>query len=140
MDKEIQANQWWLDMWHERTSPLDPSSPNRFWGEGKRERKENRFLERESTFSLEFPVIGLSNPGEPRDKVAPHSKSYAWILVLWIFDKLREVEVFSYLVISCLKAMTMVLGVVRPGRATDFGSKKWNRYMMRGAVHGQPTD
>ena len=83
MDKEIQANQWWLDMWHERTSPLDPSSPNRFW-EKEKERKENRFLEREgeSPFSLEFSVIGPSNPGEPRGKVAPHCKSYAWISIL----------------------------------------------------------
>ena len=50
MDKEIQANQWWLDMWHERTSPLDPSSPNRFWEKEKereRERKEEDFRERE---------------------------------------------------------------------------------------------
>ena len=30
------------------------------------------------------------------------------------FRQLREVGVFSYLVISCLKAMTKVLGVVRP--------------------------
>ena len=56
------------------------------------------------------------------------------------FRQLREVGVFSYLVISCLKAMTMVLGVVRPRRATNFDSKKWNQCMMRGAVHGQPTD
>ena len=81
-------------------------------------------------------MIGPLNPGEPRDKVAPHDKSYTWIPILWSFDKLWEVGVFSYLVISCLKAMTMVLGVVRPGRAMDFGSKKWNRCMMRGAVHG----
>ena len=47
------------------------------------------------------------------------------------FRQLQEVGVFSYLVISYLKAMTMVLGVVRPGRATDFGYKKWIRCMMR---------
>ena len=40
------------------------------------------------------------------------------------FRQLREVGVFSYLVISYLKSMTMVLGVVRPGRARDFSSKK----------------
>ena len=85
-------------------------------------------------------MIGPSNPGEPRGKVAPHGKSYAWVPVLWSFDKLQKVWVFSYLVIYCLKAMTMVLGVVRPGRATDFDSTKWNRCMMRGAVHGQPKD
>ena len=49
-----------FDMWHERTSPLDPSSPNRIgWGkerEIEREKKEERervgFLEREALPSL----------------------------------------------------------------------------------------
>ena len=88
MDKEIQANKWWLDMWHERTSPLDPSSPNRFWEKEKEreQRKESFCRERVSTFSLNFPVIGPSNPGEPRGKVAPHCKSYAWVPDLWSFD------------------------------------------------------
>ena len=44
------------------------------------------FLERSPTFSLEFPAIGPSDPGEPRDKVAPHCKSYEWVPVLWSFD------------------------------------------------------
>ena len=58
---------------------------------------------RSSHFSLGFPVIGPSNPGEARGKVDPHYKSYAWVPVLWSFDKLWEVGVFSYLVTSCLK-------------------------------------
>ena len=92
MDDEIQATQWWLNMWHERTSPLDPSSPNRMgWGEkrGKKDREEGREgfqRERVSNFSLNFPVIRLSNPSEPRGKVAPHCKSYAWVPVFWSFD------------------------------------------------------
>ena len=87
MDKEIQAYQRWLDMWHERTSPLDPSSPNRFWEKEKeREKKESFCKERVSTFSLNFSVIDPSNPGEPRGKVAPRYKSYAWIPILWSFD------------------------------------------------------
>ena len=53
MDKEIQVNQWWLEMWHERTSPLDPSSPNRFWEKEKgKGRRKSRFLERECLTSL----------------------------------------------------------------------------------------
>ena len=52
----------------------------------KGERKERDFRERSSTFSLKFPVIGQSNPGEPRDKVAPHGKGYTWIPILWNFD------------------------------------------------------
>ena len=39
-----------------------------------------------STFSLNFPVIGSSNPGEPKGKVAPYCKSYAWVPVLWSFN------------------------------------------------------
>ena len=57
----------------------------------KRERKERGeeeedFRERESTFSLNFPVISPSNPDETRDKVDPHYKSYAWVSILWSFD------------------------------------------------------
>ena len=54
------------------------------------ERKEWDFRERSSTFSLEFPAIGPSDPGEPRDKVAPHGKGYAWVLVLWSFDNSKR--------------------------------------------------
>ena len=59
--------------------------------------KRGIFKERNSNFSLEFPVIGPSNSSEPRDKVAPHGKSYAYAPILWSFDKLRKVKVFSYL-------------------------------------------
>ena len=66
--------------------------------ERKRE-KERDFRERErlSTFSLDFPLISPSNSGEISGKVDPHCKSYAWVSILWSFDKLREVGVFSYL-------------------------------------------
>ena len=86
MNKKIQTNQWWLDMWHERKSPLDPSSPNRFWEKEKERENESFCRERVSTFSLNFLVIGQSNLGDPRGKVDPHCKSYVWILVLWSFD------------------------------------------------------
>ena len=52
MDKEIQANQWWLDMWHKRTSPLDPSSPNQFWEKEKEREEKESFVERESVHLL----------------------------------------------------------------------------------------
>ena len=54
----------------------------------KREGTCGSFRERSSTFSLEFPVIGLANYDEARSKVAPHSKGYAWVPVLRGFDKL----------------------------------------------------
>ena len=95
-------------MWHEMTSPLDPSSPNRFWEKEKRgkiEREEERrnSSERSSHFSLDFPAIGSTASDETRGKVDPHCKSYAWVPVLWSFDKLREVGVFSYLFYSLAK-------------------------------------
>ena len=39
-----------------------------------------------------------------RSKVDPHCKSYAWVPVLWSFEKLREVGVFSYLIYSLAKS------------------------------------
>ena len=79
-------------MWHERTSPLDPSSPNRFWEKQNRERKKERerkediFRERGSNFSLNFSAIGPSVSGETKAKLLPHGKGYAWVPVLWSFD------------------------------------------------------
>ena len=35
--------------------------------------------------------------------------------------------------------MKMISSVVRPEMAKDSVSKKWNRCLMRGVVHGQPT-
>ena len=45
------------------------------------------FRERVSTFSLEFPVIGLSVLVGTRGEVGLRRKGYGWILVLWSFDK-----------------------------------------------------
>ena len=82
-------------MWHERTSSLDPILTKLVERrEGERERKaiergereeEEGFRVRSSHFSLDLSTIGLSNPGETRGKVHPHYKSYAWVLILWIF-------------------------------------------------------
>ena len=60
---------------------LTPIFSQLVW-EGKREKERERgrkeeSLERGSTFSLDFPVIGLSNSVEEREKVDPHCKSYA---------------------------------------------------------------
>ena len=74
-----------------------------------RERKDRDFRERSSTFSLEFPSIGSSVSGEARIKVAPHGKGYTWVSVLWSFDKLQEVGVFSYLVYFLLKCFVNCL-------------------------------
>ena len=109
MDKEDKGNpinQWKVDMCQVRGPKLDSSLLPNGLGRKMRERKgesekERDFRERDSNFSLNFPAIGPSNPGEPRSKVAPHGKSYTWTLVLWSLEKLRNVGVFSYLDIPC---------------------------------------
>ena len=73
----------------ERTSHLTPFLAQSVWErrEKGREKRGEGVRKRDSTFSLDFPAIGASNPGETRGKVVPHCKSYAWVLVLWSFDK-----------------------------------------------------
>ena len=93
MDKRIRCNlrsQWELDTWQVRGHQVDPYLLPTGLGGKKREKREKEgerksFRERSSTFSLDFPAIGLSNSGETRGKVDPHCKSYAWVLVLWTF-------------------------------------------------------
>ena len=105
-------------MWQEEDKSLDPILTNLVGGGGgggggsegergtnrEKRKKERGFLERDSNFSLNFPVIGPSNSGEATRKFGPHCKSYTWVPVLWSFDKLREVGVFSYLVYFRLKS------------------------------------
>ena len=78
------------------------------------ERKIGSFKERSSTFSLRFPAIGPSISGEARSKVAPYGKGYTWVPVLWSFDKLQEVGVFSYLVYFLFKCFVNGLVNLRP--------------------------
>ena len=56
------------------------------------------FRERVRDFSLDFLLIQPSDSFEARRKVFLRGEAYAWALVLRSFDKLREVEVLSYLV------------------------------------------
>ena len=56
------------------------------------------------------------------------------------FWQLREVGVFSYLVISCLKIHEMILGVVRPEMAMDSWFNEVEPMFDERIVRGQPTD
>ena len=69
------------------------------WEKGKKEKieKEERALERESTFSLNFLAIGPTVSGEAKDKVLPRDRSFAPRLESRNFDKLQEVGVFLLL-------------------------------------------
>ena len=80
-------------------------------------------------------MIGSSDLGEIRGKVDSHCKSYVWVPVLWSFGKLREVGIFSYLVISCLNIHEMVLGIVRPEMAMNSQFHEVEPMLDEGAVH-----
>ena len=86
----------------------------------KGKKEEKVFRERVSNFSLDFPKIGPTVSGETRSKVDPHYKSYAWVPVLLSFDKLREVGVFSYLDIPCLKGHENGFGCCEAGNGHGF--------------------
>ena len=55
------------------------------------------FRERVSHFSLDLRAIRPSEFFGTRRKVVLRIEAYAWVPVLGVFDKLREVEVSSYL-------------------------------------------
>ena len=84
-------------MWKVRGQVLlTPTLTQLVW-EGKREKerererkreKEREFKERGSTFCLDYRAIGPSNHDKIRGKVDPHCKRYAWVPVLWSFDKI----------------------------------------------------
>ena len=67
-------------------------------------RKSNS-RERKSNLSLDFLAFGSSVRVGPRSKVVLCCKGYAWAPVLWIFDKIREVGVFSYSIILGFKSL-----------------------------------
>ena len=86
VDKGNLRGQYRLDMWHERTSSLDPiltklvGRREREWGRTETERgekeEEESFRERSSHFSLDFSPIGLAVFDGARGKELPRDKSY----------------------------------------------------------------
>ena len=61
------------------------------------------FRERVCNFSLGLRTIGPSDFFKPRSKVGIRNEGFAWVPVLGVFDKLREVGVLSYLFYSLFK-------------------------------------
>ena len=62
-----------------------------------------------SDFSLRFRAIGQSDFFGPRRKVVLSSEGFAWVPVPWIFDRLREVGVLSYLFYPLFKCFVMLV-------------------------------
>ena len=66
------------------------------------------FSERVSDFSLRSRAILPSDFFGPRRKVILRIEDNVWAPVSWIFDKLREVEVLSYLSYTLFKCFVML--------------------------------
>ena len=88
------------------------------------------FRERVSSFSLSFCAIRPLAVVGTRGKATLRIEAYAWVPVLWVFDKLREVGVSPYLgFILCLRAMLMFeLNEAIRGRL--IGPKSWDRIVI----------
>ena len=72
------------------------------------------FRERRCNFSLRSRAIGPSDFDGARKKAVLRGEDNAWILVLGVFDKLREVGVSSYLFYSWFKCFVDVCVGLRP--------------------------
>ena len=55
------------------------------------------FRERVSSFSLSFCAIRPLAVVGTRGKAALRIEAYAWVPVLWVFEKIQEVGIFPYL-------------------------------------------
>ena len=64
-----------------------------------------KFLERDSTFSLDFRLIRPSDFFGPRSKVVLRGEGNAWTPVLGVFDNFHEVGYFPTWFIFSLKAL-----------------------------------
>ena len=88
------------------------------------------FRERVSSFSLSFCAIQPLTVVWTRGKAALRIEAYTWVPVLWVFDKLREVEVSPYLgFILCLRAMLM-FELNEAVRGSLIGPKSWDRIVI----------
>ena len=88
------------------------------------------FRERVSSFSLSscairpLAVVGI------RGKASLRIEAYAWVPILWVFDKLREVEDLSYLgFILCLRTILM-FELVEAVRGRLICPKSWDRIVI----------
>ena len=102
--------------------------------------EEESFRERSSHFSLDFPTIKPAISDGARGKELPRDKSYKWRPETRSFDKLREVGVFFYLDILCLKSHENGFGCCEAGNGHGLRFQEAEPMLDEGAVLGQPTD
>ena len=82
---------------------------------------------RRSDFSLNFRQIRSSEFVGTRSKVALRIETYAWALVLGVFDKLREVGVSPYLSFTLCLSVFMMLELFKALNGHLIGPKTWDR-------------
>ena len=85
------------------------------------------FSERESSFSLEIRAIRPSAVFGTRREAALRGESFAWVLNLGSFLKLREVGVSPYLDFILRLSVITMFALNEAVRGRLIGSKAWNR-------------
>ena len=85
------------------------------------------FSERESSFSPEIRAIRPSEIFGTRREVALRGESFAWVLDLGSFLKLREVGVSPYLYFIRRLSVFTMFALKEAVRGRLIGSKAWNR-------------
>ena len=111
------------------SSPTYEKGREKRKGEGKSDRRFwiSFSRERVSSFTLSFCAIRPLAVVGTRGKAALRIETYAWVPVLRVFDKLREVGGFSLLgFILCLRTMLM-LELLEAVTGRLIGPKTWDR-------------
>ena len=99
-------------------------------GEGEKERQKVLFFifsERKCNISLRFWAIRPSEFFGARRKVVLRGEGNAWVLVLGVFDKLREVEVLSYLSFTLCLSVFMMFELIEAVSGRLIDPKFWNQ-------------
>ena len=85
------------------------------------------FSERGSVFSLRSRLIRLSDSFGASRKVVLRGEGNAWVPDLRSFDKLREIEVSSYLSFTLCLSIFMMFELIEVVSDRLIGPKAWNR-------------
>ena len=85
------------------------------------------FRERVSSFSLSFCAIRLLAVVGTRGKAALRIEAYAWVPVLWVFDKLLEVGFSPYLSFYSHINVLLMFRLNEAVRGRLIGPKTWDR-------------
>ena len=85
------------------------------------------FRERVSSFSLSFCAIRPLAAIGTRGKAALRIKAYAWVPILWVFDKLLEVRFSPYLSFIPILSVLSMFESNEVVRGRLIGPKPWDR-------------